>query len=620
MSRYDSDSFDFEDFMRHTLSRRDAFKMGGLAAGAGALLAACSSGGSVNPNAKNGGGGGGGGNGGGGGANGVPEQAAAIPTPRKQTLIVAQGTFASYGVYNPFIPNTDYATGFGQVVKEYPFYLNLTKSTDNLINWQFTGWEYNKDFTQITFHLDPNVKFSDGKPMTSADVKFTIEMFQKHDSLSGATGNWVTEAKTIQTPDAATIVIDLTKRDTRYHYDYICSVVNAAILVVPQHIWAGKDPTTFKNPSAVFTGPYKLKEANRTLQYYLWEKVPDYWNKAKLDPKPQYVAYLTAPAADAAAEDFKNAKIDQGGADYVHAQAMIKSGYKKAIITSMEDPCLRSIHVNCDPSKGILADHRMRWVISCLMDRETYAKSIWSPATTPAIYPWPGYPYMNVYNDQSVASQFPLTYNPQKAVQLLNEIGAKKGSDGKWSYKGKKLSFSMITPVANTGAEYLIGQALAKELTKIGIPTDIKALTGAGVYNGEVAKGTYDLRSEWGPCSTSDPYQTYVSNTSKFYVPIGKQATTGDQERLKDPKLDKLTDELANADPTAASAKPIFKEALTEWYTQMPVIPSIKTIYTHQANTTYWEGWPTDDNLFMVPNNWWGQFMFVVGALKPAGS
>ena len=71
---------------------------------------------------------------------------------------------------------------------------------------------------------------------------------------------------------------------------------------------------------------------------------------------------------------------------------------------------------------------------------------------------------------------------------------------------------------------------------------------------------------------------------------------------------------------TAASAKPIFKEALTEWYTQMPVIPSIKTIYTHQANTTYWEGWPTDDNLFMVPNNWWGQFMFVVGALKPAGS
>jgi peptide/nickel transport system substrate-binding protein len=103
-------------------------------------------------------------------------------------------------------------------------------------------------------------------------------------------------------------------------------------------------------------------------------------------------------------------------------------------------------------------------------------------------------------------------------------------------------------------------------------------------------------------------------------VSVGKQSTSGDSERLKDPKLDALTAQLANADPTAAAAKPTFQQALQEWYTQMPVIPSIKTIYTHQANTTYWEGWPTDDNLFMVPNSWWGQFMFVVGALKPAGT
>jgi peptide/nickel transport system substrate-binding protein len=618
MSRYDSDSFDFEDFMRHTLSRRDALKIGGLAAGGGALLAACSSGGSVNPNAK-GGGGGGGGNGGGGGANGVPEQAAAIPTPRKQTLIVAQGTFASYGTYNPYIPNVDYATGFGQVVKEFFFYLNLTKSSDNLIPWQSTGWEYNKDFTQCTFHLDPKCHWNDGQPFTSTDVKFTIELLQKHKELSYSTDNYVIQAKSIQTPDDHTVVIDLNTRNTRYHYDYICAVTWSDVQILPAHIWQGKDPTKFKNDPPVFTGPYKLKEANHTLQYYLWEKDPNYWNKAKLDPKPQYVAYLTAPAADAAAEDFKNAKIDQGGADYVHAQAMIKSGYKKAIITSMEDPCLRSIHVNCDPSKGILADYRMRWVISSLMDRETYAKSIWTPQSTPATYPWPGYPYMNVYEDQSVASKFPLSYNPQKAEQLLKEIGATKGSDGKYSYKGKKLSFTIITPVANTGYEYLIGQTLAKEMTKIGIPTDIKALTGAGVYNGEVAKGTYDIRSEWGPCSTLDPYQTYNGNTSKAYTAIGKQAT-GDQERLKDPKLDRLTAELGNTDPTAAAAKPIFKQALEEWYTQMPVIPSIHTIYTHQSNTTYWTGWPTNDNLYITPNNWWGQFMFVVGKLQPAGA
>lgn len=621
MTGRDSDSFDIEDYFHHTASRRDVLKYGVAAGGAmvgGGLLAGCTSGGSVNPSGNKGAGGGGGGGGGngGGGQPSAPAQAATIPTPRKETLIIAQVTFNTYGVYNPYVPNTDYANGFGQVVKEYFYYLNLTKSTNNLITWQSKGWEYNKDYTQITFHLDPAVHWNDGQPMTSKDVKFTLEMLKRHPELVQG-GNFVSHAKSVETPDDHTVVINLTQRDTRYHYDYICAVTFANFLCAPQHVWSGKNPTKFKNDPPVYSGPYKLKEANRTLQYYLWEKDDNYWAKDKLDPKPKYVAYLTAPAADSAAEDFKNGKIDQGGADYTHVKAMIDGGYKNAMITSMEDPCLRSIRINCDKSKGILANNKMRWAISALMDREYYAKSIWTPATTPATYPWPGYPYMKKWEDPSVAAKYPLTYDPKKAEQLLDEIGAKKGSDGKRRYKGKKLSFTIITPATNTQPEYQIGQALAKEMTKVGIDTTIKSLSGS-VYSAQYEKGTYDIRSEWGPCSTMDPYQTYTDNTSDKFTPIGKSSTKGDNERLKDPKLDRLTTELGNDDPGAPAAKPIFTAALNEWYTEMPVIPSVHTIYTHQSNTTYWTGWPSNDNLYMVPNNWWGQFMFVVGQLKPA--
>ncbi len=37
-------------------------------------------------------------------------------------------------------------------------------------------------------------------------------------------------------------------------------------------------------------------------------------------------------------------------------------------------------------------------------------------------------------------------------------------------------------------------------------------------------------------------------------------------------------------------------------------------------NTRYWTGWPTEDNPYTIPANWWGQFLFVIGTIKPAGA
>lgn len=621
MSSTDTGSFDVEDYVRHMMSRRSVLKFGAAAGtlAAGAMLDACTAG--PPPTASGPGGKSGAKGGAGGQPASAPAQSATLPTPRAQTVIIGAGQFVSYGVYNPFVPNVDYANGAGQVLKEYFYYLNLTKPTDNLITWQSTGWEYNKSFTQATFHLDPKVHWNDGQPFTSADVRFTLELFKKHPelSLNGLVYNVAEayqQAESIKTPDPHTIVINLTQSNARYHYNFICSVIGA-FLVVPEHTWSKiKDPTTFKNDPPVFTGPYKLKEANRTLQYYLWEKDPNYWNKDTLDPAPQYAAWITKPAADAAAQDFKNAKYDQG-ANYDQTRVLIQNGYKNALITKMIDPCPRAFLINCDKSKGILADPRMRWVVSSLINREYIATSVWPLKAPVATYPWAGYQAMQPWNLPDIAAKYPLKYDPAKAASLLDEMGAKKGSGGKRSYQGKPIKFTIINPGPNTAPEYLSGQLLVKEFQKLGIDADLKALTGPGVYQAAVTKGDYDIRAEWGACTVIDPYQTYQDYTSTYYTPIGKNATSGDDVRLKDPKLDHVVGQLSGTKPKAG--EPLYATALDAWYNAMPVIPYIQTLYTHQANTTYWTGWPTDDNLYMVPNNWWGQFMFVIGKLKPTG-
>ena len=545
-----------------------------------------------------------------------PPTGATIPTPRNQTVIIDQVAMTAYGSYNPLIPNGwDYQGGNQQVLAESLFYLNL--ATGALIKWQATGWDYNSDYTKLTLHLNPNVHWNDGQPFTSKDVKFTMELLQGNTGLTGS-GLMTTQAKSVDAPDDHTVVFNLTERNTRYHYHFINAVVGADLLVLPAHVWSKQDPTTFKNAPPVFTGPYKLKEANRTLQYYLWQKDPNYWNKANHDPKPKYFAVRTGPAVDAAAAEFKAAKFDQG-ADYPTTKALIDSGYKNAMITSMVDPCLRAFLINCDQSKGILADPRFRTVISALIDRDKIANGVWTVKTKPAVYPWPGYANMSKWEDQSVSSKYQLTYDPGKAGQLLDAMGANKGSDGKRSFQGKPVSLTIITPSPVTGAEYLIGQLMQKELQKQGIDCNLQSMAGA-VFNDAVNKGQYDIRSQWGMCSTEDPYQTYALVNSTNYVPVGTNALHGDDVRLKDSTMDNFVNELANASPDDPKSKSTFAQALDEWYKQMPMIPSIQTIYTHQANTTYWKGWPTDSNLYIQPNNWWGSFKFVLAKLKPTGA
>jgi peptide/nickel transport system substrate-binding protein len=598
---------------RSEVDRRKVLKAG-FSLGAGAVgmagLAACSSGGGKSFTGQ--------GNKGGGDTAPQGNSGGIAPTPRHQTVIVDQSEFTVFDQFNPFIPNGEtYQGGLGQVVKEWLWYFNM--ATGEIKPWLGQSYSYADDFRTFTIKLNPKAHWNDGKPFTSRDVKFTMMMIKGNSALLGG-GPGTDEAASITTPDAQTVVIKLNVRDPRYHYNFICGIVSAQFPVVPEHIWSKHDPTKFANNPPVYTGPYKLQRAIPDHKMFVWEKDPNYWNKAEMDPAPKYVVYRTAPSSDADIQQFKQAQTDVGGAAGIYqlVDAAIKSGYKDAIITKMIDPCERTIYVNCDPSRGILADPRMRTVVSLLLDRKRIGTSIWPVDVPPAVYPWPAYPNNKKWEIPSVAANYDLTYDPTKAAKLLDEMGAKAGANGKRTYQGKPLSYEIITPVTTSDPEYFIAHLLAADLKKIGIDASAKTLSGS-VYSERVDKGQFDMRSEWLCGEVYDPWQLYNQYNSAYYVPIGKVATKGNNIRLKNPALDHDIKKLGALNPTDPMAKPVFTTALNDWYKAMPSIPSVQTTYTHQFNTSFWKNWPTDDNLYMVPNNWWGQFLFVIGSLKPTG-
>ncbi|HEY8788532.1 MAG TPA: ABC transporter substrate-binding protein [Actinopolymorphaceae bacterium] len=539
-----------------------------------------------------------------------------IPTPREKTVIIAQTDYTVFNSWNGMIPNGAPAgSGFDTMVKEAMFYLNL--ATGELMPWLCTEYKYNADHTELTFTFDPKAAWNDGKPLTSEDFKYTVLLLRSRKDLLGGGGDLSDFVKSVETPDAQTAIVKLTKSNPRFHYNFIC-VIAGGFDIRPAHIWKDKDPTKFRDNPPVRSGPYMLDKAIQSQKMFVWKKNPNYWAKDKLDPKPDYVIFQsTAKQADSASLAFERCEFDVGSIDEEHAKQLRSKGYPALITTQFHDPCPRALWLNNDPSRGIISDPAMHWVVNHLLDREKIGTNVWPVKVPPAQYPWADYPTNAKWTNDEIAKKYPFTYDPKAAEQLLDGI-APKGADGKRLYKGKPAKVEIITPVTSDGAEYVLAKLLKDNLDKLGVPTTLRSLSGS-VHDEKFQRGQFDITSNW-VCDVSwDPEQPYRNLESDRAAKIGTNAVDRNKVRLKDPALDALSKQLANLDPTTPDAKILLDKALEQYFQKLPVIPVIQTGYPSYFNTTFWKGWPTDDDLYQVPLNWWGQFMFVLGKLEPTG-
>lgn len=94
-------------------------------------------------------------------------------------------------------------------------HVNLVRYSDDLqtiVPNIAKSWEWNDDFTQLTFHLRKGHKWSDGAPFTSADVKFWHDNLMLDTNIFEKPKDYVTvggETMTVDTPDETTVVFNL---------------------------------------------------------------------------------------------------------------------------------------------------------------------------------------------------------------------------------------------------------------------------------------------------------------------------------------------------------------------------------------------------------------------------
>lgn len=546
----------------------------------------------------------------------LQDSSANVPTPREQTVIIETHETNVYDSCNPFIPNGEaWLYGINQLCRESMFYANFL--TGEIIPWLAESWEYNADFTELTLALNAAATWSDGKPFTSDDVLFSLEMMRAIPGLVNA-NVVIDNVGEITAPDAQTVVLALTSSLPRFHYNFIAGIVFDVLRVMPKHVWDGQDPNTFQNNPPIYTGSYVLDQIIPDQFMYVWKKSATYWNKAALDPKPEYVVFRQFLPTDAATQEIQRGNIDVANNDqigYLNQQAILAS-YDQIVTFQFADPCPRAFHLNYESPSGLFKSPDGAWAISYLIDRELIGTAIWQPPSRPALFPWADYEGNARWSNAEVGEQYALTYDPAKAEERLAAAGAVK-TDGAWTMNGEPISLTVVVPGGTTVQEYQIAQTLVDNAAEIGLEIVISALTFPA-WTDALSLGQYDISCHWICGLALDPYQLYVQFNSENAKPIGENATAGNPTRTQFAELDAVIEQLAVLSPEDEANQAAFDEGLAVYMKHLPVIPSIQTLFPATFGTAFWTGWPTDEDQHNIPMYWWAQFLFVIGRLEPA--
>jgi len=303
-------------------------------------------------------------------------------------------------------------------------YSGLVHITPNLVAVPdlAESWEA-PDPTTYVFKLRPDLKFSDGSPLTADDVVFTYTTLIDPATNAPNRTLYVPISK-VEAVDPQTVKFTLTDP-----YAPLLSYLDVGI-ISKKAVEAGKDPAT----DPIGAGPMKLTAWNRGSDIEL-EVNPNFWGEA---PKVQKVTLKIIGDNTARAQAFEAGDLDviQSPLSPGDIQRLAKDDRFGNVITAG----LGVTYINYNTKDPLLADPKMRQAFSMLIDQQTIVNDIYQgvdQVATSIILPssWAYSPDIKQP-----------TFDVEGAIALFNELGWKDtNADGILDKDGKKLTVVLST-------------------------------------------------------------------------------------------------------------------------------------------------------------------------------
>jgi len=394
--------------------------------------------------------------------------------------------------------NLQYATLTDKSAKDFSTTPGLAQS-----------WKGSADGKTWTYTLRPNLKWSDGQPLTAEDVAYTVNRARKEQWLNytSVIGNLTASA-----PNANTVVIHSSITDPK--------LPTMDVYVVPKHIFEkynAKAVTTYPATDGVGSGPFVLEHFEKG-QFARFKANPNFYGGK---PAVDTVILRKFNNPDAMVAGLKRGQLH--AAEDVPGTAFHQLEHDPSIQTvqgyqgAMSELAINGGAGLKKPHPALL-DLRVRQAIAHAIDKQTLVNralaGLGKPTDTVSVSP-----------DTAWSPQIPANerydFNLQKANQILDAAGYKDtNGDGirEMPGGGRPLKFRYAERSEGDTAP-AIAELITGWLRKIGIATTRKVYDDSQLTE-VIGKGDYDLFSwGWTPFVDPDPMLSYFTCSQVSHDP-----------------------------------------------------------------------------------------------------
>lgn len=441
---------------------------------------------------------------------------AAPKTPMKPTIVANQkapqgGTFLYNLKFEPSTLNPITMTeGYAWEVRDFICENLMVRNEDT---YEFEPWlaeksETSKDGTEISFTLRSGAQWSDGKPVTIEDVKFSFDLIHDDKYDTAYMRPYYENILKAEVTGPNTI-----KFTTTGKYFGNFSVL-AGLTIVPKHVYGNPEESKKKNKTMIGSGPYVLKEYNQG-QSIILERNKNWWGNSDPDKKGMF-NFQTIRMRFDKEENLALERLKKGELDY---DTLTSEAYNvKTEGAPWGTDVLKKKVTNLAPkgfgfigwnhTNELFKDKKVRRALQMLMNRDEMNKKFRYGVSLPATGPWY---QQSEYANPNVKA---IPFDPKKASALLKEAGwVDNDKDGVLDKGGKKFEFALFYGSKDTQKYWVMYQ---EDLKKAGIIMNLQLLESNAMFKNLDEHKFEAVAMAWGAGAIdSNPKQIWHSASAK---------------------------------------------------------------------------------------------------------
>ncbi|MCW5960450.1 MAG: ABC transporter substrate-binding protein [Pyrinomonadaceae bacterium] len=398
------------------------------------------------------------------------------------------------------------------------------------------------DQKTITFNLLDNVKFHNGKLLTSADVKYTFDQLMASDGFKRGAfvetieGKVVPLVASIETPNPQTAVFNLSRSGIK---NQVMSNL-VPVPIIPE------GTIEQQNEKPVGSGPFKFVSFDSGQSITEFEAFPDYWEGA---PKVEKIRVKTIVDANSMQAELQSGGVDLAPLPTNLAPDSIKSLGANPNLKVEQFPGSNIQYLQFNTANAPLDKVKLRQAVAYAINREEIINKLLSGQATIA---------HSILPAESWAYYAPVkySYDLEKAKQLVKESG----------YNNELLKFKFN---AGSAATSQYAQVIQNSLKEVGLNVEIETLE-IGTLREQLAKGQFQMNTGIWIGGNQDPI--FLKDLFATGAIPGEKIKCCNRSRYSNPEFDKIIEQALNAQ-SQEEAKTYYFKAQEIVANDVPMLP-----------------------------------------------